>query len=92
VSWGKIDPEKLPDTVVCYIDSTVAMPLMASYVLAKCKPRKPRRLFKQLPRMVSALRDEYRQTKLYARYWGKPEGKSKNEDKKAARAGKKKRG
>jgi len=58
--------------VVCYIDSTVAMPLMASYVLAKCKPRKPRRLFKRLPQMVSALRDEYRQTELYARYWGAP--------------------
>src|SRR5205814_9951525 len=40
VSWGKIDPEKLPDTVVCYLDSTVALPLIASYVLAKCKPRK----------------------------------------------------
>jgi deoxyhypusine synthase len=72
VSWGKIDPEKLPDTVVCYIDSTVAMPLIASYVMAKCKPRKPRKLFKRLPQMVSALRDEYRQTELYARYWGAP--------------------
>ena len=41
VSWGKIDPEKLPDTVVCYVDSTIAMPLIASYVLARCKPRKP---------------------------------------------------
>jgi deoxyhypusine synthase len=72
VSWGKIDPEKLPDTVVCYIDSTVAMPLIASYVLAKCKPRKPRRLYRRLPEMVSALREEYRRTELYARYWRKP--------------------
>ena len=48
VSWGKIDPEQLPDTVVCYLDSTIAMPLMASYVLARCKPRKPRRLYKRL--------------------------------------------
>jgi deoxyhypusine synthase len=72
VSWGKIDPDKLPDTVVCYIDSTVAMPLIASYVLAKCKPRKPKRLFRRLPDLVSSLRDEYRRTELYARYWGKP--------------------
>jgi deoxyhypusine synthase len=72
VSWGKIDPEKLPDTVVCYLDSTVAMPLIASYVLARCKPRKPRRLVKRLPAMVEALRTEYRKTALYARYWGKP--------------------
>jgi deoxyhypusine synthase len=72
VSWGKIDPDKLPDTVVAYLDSTVAMPLMASYVLARCKPRKPRRLYKRLPAMVDALRTEYRKTELYARYWGSP--------------------
>jgi deoxyhypusine synthase len=77
VSWGKIDPEKLPDTVVAYLDSTVAMPLMASYVLARCKPRKPRRLYKRLPEMVAALRSEYRKTELYARYWGKPAETSK---------------
>jgi len=71
VSWGKIDPDKLPDTVVCYLDSTVAMPLIASYVLAKCKPRKPKRLVARLPQMVEALRTEYRKTELYARYWGK---------------------
>src|SRR3954462_8957900 len=72
VSWGKIDPDKLPDTVVCYLDSTIAMPLIASYVLAKCKPRKPKRLISRLPGMVEALRTEYRKTALYARYWGKP--------------------
>ncbi len=71
VSWGKIDPDKLPDTVVCYVDSTVVMPLMASYVLARCKPRKPRRLYRRLPAMVEALRSEYRKTEMYARYWGK---------------------
>lgn len=70
VSWGKIDPEKLPDTVVCYADSTLVMPLLASYVLARCKPRKPRRLFARLPAMVEELRREYRKTELYARYWG----------------------
>jgi deoxyhypusine synthase len=72
VSWGKIDPDKLPDTVVCYVDSTIAMPLIASYVMARCKPRKPRRLYQRLPAMVEALRAEYRKTELYARHWGKP--------------------
>jgi deoxyhypusine synthase len=72
VSWGKIDPDKLPDTVVCYTDSTIALPLMASYVLARCKPRRPRRLYRRLPEMVEALRSEYRKSPLYARYWGKP--------------------
>jgi deoxyhypusine synthase len=70
VSWGKIDPEKLPNTVVCYVDSTVALPLIAAYVLARCKPRKPRRLYRRLPELVAGLRDEYRKTELYARYWG----------------------
>jgi deoxyhypusine synthase len=81
VSWGKIDPEKLPDTVVCYLDSTVAMPLIASYVMAKCKPRKPKRLQARLPQMVEALRTEYRKTELYARYWGKPAQPSKAKSK-----------
>jgi deoxyhypusine synthase len=69
VSWGKIDPDKLPDTVVCYVDSTIALPLIASYVQARCKPRKPRRLFRRLPEMVERLRAEYRKTDLYARHW-----------------------
>src|SRR5438105_2774454 len=30
VSWGKIDPDRLPDAVVCYLDSTVALPLLTS--------------------------------------------------------------
>jgi deoxyhypusine synthase len=83
VSWGKIDPDKLPDTVVCYVDSTVAMPLIASYVLARCKPRKPKRLYRRLPELVSALRDEYRKTDLYARYWGKPKRPAKAKSRKA---------
>jgi len=72
VSWGKIDPDLLPDTVVCYLDSTVAMPLIASYVLARCKPRKPRRLYKRLKEMETALRSEYLKSDLYKRYW--PDG------------------
>src|SRR5438552_4718041 len=27
-SWGKLDPQKLPDAVVCYTDSTIALPLI----------------------------------------------------------------
>jgi deoxyhypusine synthase len=72
VSWGKIDPDKLTGTVVCYTDSTIALPLIASYVLARCKPRRPRRLFQRLPEMVDSLRKEYRKSPTYARYWGKP--------------------
>ena len=30
VSWGKVDPDKLPDAVVCYTDSTIAAPLLGA--------------------------------------------------------------
>jgi len=70
VSWGKIDPEKLPDTVVAYVDSTIALPLLAAYVQARCKPRKPRKLFSRLPELMEKLRSEYRTTDLYKKYWG----------------------
>lgn len=59
VTWGKVDPRQLPDALVCYLDSTVALPLLTHYALAKCKPRKPRRLFDQLPKMMERLKREY---------------------------------
>ena len=59
VSWGKVDPEKLPDTVVAYLDSTVAMPIMTSYALAKRKPRRLRRLYDKRETLVANLRSEY---------------------------------
>jgi deoxyhypusine synthase len=59
VSWGKIDPDKLPDTVVCYVDSTVALPLITAYALARRKARKPRRLFEQRDAMMDKLKGAY---------------------------------
>jgi deoxyhypusine synthase len=72
VSWGKIDPDKLPDAVVAYVDSTIALPIIGAYVQAKCKPRKPKRLYDRLPDAMAELRAEYKKTALYARYWKKP--------------------
>ena len=37
VTWGKVDPDRLPDAVVCYLDSTVALPLLTAYAMAKRK-------------------------------------------------------
>jgi deoxyhypusine synthase len=59
VSWGKIDPDRLPDAVVCYLDSTVALPLLTSYAFAKHKPRQLKRLFDRRESMMASLRDEY---------------------------------
>ncbi len=33
VSWGKVNPGVLPDTVVAYCDSTIAFPLFCEYVI-----------------------------------------------------------
>jgi deoxyhypusine synthase len=59
VSWGKIDPDRLPDAVVCYLDSTVALPLLAAYALDNHAPRTPRRLFDRRDQMMQRIRDEY---------------------------------
>jgi deoxyhypusine synthase len=70
VSWGKIDPDQLPNTVVCYADSTLVMPLLGAYALAKARPRAPKRLYRDLPRLVENLRTEHRATQLYKDRWG----------------------
>ncbi|HUL02698.1 MAG TPA: deoxyhypusine synthase [Gemmatimonadales bacterium] len=59
VSWGKVDPDQLPGTVVCYLDNTVAFPLLAAYALARRKPRPLKRLYQQRVAMMDALIKEY---------------------------------
>lgn len=59
VSWGKVDPSKLPDAVVCYLDSTIALPLLTSYALEKSAVRKHKRLYDRLDELVTMLREEY---------------------------------
>ncbi len=59
VSWGKIDPDQLPGTVVCYVDSTIALPLITAYAMAKQKPRKLKRLYDKRGEMMDLLKSEY---------------------------------
>ena len=59
MSWGKIDPLQLPDAVVCYLDSTVALPLLTHYALARRKPRRLKRLYDKLPALMEMVTDEY---------------------------------
>jgi len=61
VSWGKVDPARLPDAVVCYVDSTVALPLLTHYALSRHEPREARRLHDRLPDMVEAMKKAYRE-------------------------------
>ena len=63
VSWGKVDPDKLPGTVVCYLDNTVAFPVIAAYALARRKPRQLKRLYQQREAMLRKLTEEYLKAK-----------------------------
>src|SRR4051812_9194750 len=63
VSWGKIDPDRLPDAVVCYLDNTVALPLLTSYAHARHKPRKLKRLYDRREKMMAVLVREYERSK-----------------------------
>jgi len=59
VSWGKVDPRRLPDAVVCYADSTIALPLLTAYALDRAKSRKPKRLIDQRDRILAGLARAY---------------------------------
>src|SRR3989441_473857 len=63
VSWGKVDPDKLPDTVVCYLDNTVAFPILAAYALARRSPRPLKRLYDQRGEMMRELTESYLEAK-----------------------------
>jgi deoxyhypusine synthase len=60
VSWGKVDPDKLPDTVVCYVDTTVALPILTAYTLATRSPRPVKRLYDRRDELVEVLAKEFR--------------------------------
>ncbi|MFQ5702812.1 MAG: deoxyhypusine synthase [Gemmatimonadales bacterium] len=60
VSWGKLDPDQLPHTVVCYLDSTVGLPLLTAYALAKRTHRECKRLYDRRTEMLDRLTEEYR--------------------------------
>jgi deoxyhypusine synthase len=64
VSWGKVNPGVLPDTVVAYCDSTIAFPLFCEYALASPHARRPRKeLLHKRDALVAALVTEARAAK-----------------------------
>jgi len=56
VTWGKVDPDRLPDAVVCYIDSTIAVPLLTAYAMKKIKARKPKRLYDRRAELLESMK------------------------------------
>jgi deoxyhypusine synthase len=59
MTWGKVDPEQLPDSIVCYVDSTVVLPVLTSYVLESTSTRPLKRLYDQREAMLKELADDY---------------------------------
>jgi deoxyhypusine synthase len=59
MTWGKVDPDKLPGTVTCYLDSTVALPLITAYALTRATPRPLKRLMDRLPALTARLEARY---------------------------------
>jgi deoxyhypusine synthase len=64
MTWGKVDPDQLPDTVTCYLDSTVALPLLTVYALANRPPRPHRRLMDRLGELTRRLEEAYQGRRL----------------------------
>ncbi len=63
VSWGKVDPDKLPGAVVCYLDNTVGFPILAAYALARRKQRPLKRLYDRRDEMMRHLTAAYLEAK-----------------------------
>ncbi|HZI88940.1 MAG TPA: deoxyhypusine synthase [Candidatus Polarisedimenticolia bacterium] len=63
VSWGKIDPSRLPDAVVAYVDSTIALPILTAYALAKREPRPLRRLYTKRDALLEEIRAAHLEVK-----------------------------
>ncbi len=59
VSWGKLDPDRLPDAVVCYSDTTIALPIITHYALAHHGKRPLKRLFEKRDACLGALTKEF---------------------------------
>ncbi len=59
VSWGKVNPGVLPDTVVAYCDSTIAFPILCEYAIGSPNGRRARKeLVHQRDALVAALTRE----------------------------------
>ncbi len=67
VSWGKVDPDELPSTIVCYTDSTIALPIMTAYVMNQCAPRPLKRLYDRREELLATLKADYEAAKQQPR-------------------------
>ena len=59
VSWAKIDPDTLNQSVVCYSDTTIVMPLLTAYLESCGIKREPKRLCEKIPDLMETLREKF---------------------------------
>ena len=63
VSWANIDPDTVNQSVVCYSDTTIVMPLLTAYLESCGIRREPKRLYKKFPKLIDALREKFLEQK-----------------------------
>lgn len=61
ISWGKIKKDQIKNHVVVYSDATIAMPILAGYILSERKPRKKKHLYDGLTDAVADLKKRVKQ-------------------------------
>jgi deoxyhypusine synthase len=59
VTWGKIDPKEVDKSVIVYTDSTIALPLLTSYVMQNTKAKKLKRLYDRKDELMDKLKESY---------------------------------
>jgi deoxyhypusine synthase len=65
VSWGKVDPNGLRDAVVCYTDTTIALPILTAYIMSQCSPRPLKQLYHRRQEYLEQIQREYLQAQLH---------------------------
>ena len=58
VSWGKINPQELQNTVVVYSDVTIAVPILFSYAIEKARARPKKNLYLKRKKLIYSLEKE----------------------------------
>lgn len=59
VTWGKVNPETISRNIVCHADVTIALPIIAAYLFATVKPRKPKKLYQKRVECYDALKKAF---------------------------------
>ena len=60
VTWGKVDPGQLNDCAIVYTDVTIAWPLLAAYMMERCRPRPLKGRYHHREASLNGLREAYR--------------------------------